>query len=139
MDHQLRKPHDRRHHHCLRDSDYGVIQNDESYLNDWLGEEFRQRVSKKRSIVVTSRLTDAFKRADVAVTETEEEAERAVVKERQAAPVTSSWGSILFSAEQNIEYAWWLAVFPGLAIFLTVAAFNIIGDRFRDALDPRTD
>ncbi|PYQ34093.1 MAG: hypothetical protein DMF57_07220, partial [Acidobacteria bacterium] len=76
---------------------------------------------------------------DVAVTETEEEAERAVVKERQAAPVTSSWGSILLSAEQNIEYAWWLAVFPGLAIFLTVAAFNIIGDRFRDALDPRTD
>ena len=34
---------------------------------------------------------------------------------------------------------WWLAVFPGLAIFLTVAAFNIIGDRFRDALDPRSD
>ena len=37
------------------------------------------------------------------------------------------------------KLAWWLAVFPGLAIFLTVAAFNIIGDRFRDALDPRTD
>lgn len=52
---------------------------------------------------------------------------------------TASWGSILFSAEQNIEYAWWLAVFPGLAIFVTVAAFNIIGDRFRDALDPRSD
>ena len=52
---------------------------------------------------------------------------------------TASWGSILFSAEQNIEYAWWLAVFPGVAIFLTVAAFNIIGDRFRDALDPRSD
>jgi peptide/nickel transport system permease protein len=44
-----------------------------------------------------------------------------------------------YRSEQNIEYAWWLAVFPGLAIFLTVAAFNIIGDRFRDALDPRSD
>jgi peptide/nickel transport system permease protein len=50
----------------------------------------------------------------------------------------ASWGNILYAAEQHIEYAWWLAVFPGTAIFLTVAAFNIIGDRFREALDPRT-
>ena len=53
-------------------------------------------------------------------------------------PPTATWGTILFSAEQHLEYAWWLAVFPGIAIFLTVAAFNIIGDRVRDALDPRT-
>lgn len=52
---------------------------------------------------------------------------------------TATWGSILASAKQYIEYAWWLVVFPGVAIFLTVAAFNIIGDRFRDALDPRSD
>lgn len=52
---------------------------------------------------------------------------------------TATWGSILASAQQFIEYAWWLIVFPGVAIFLTVAAFNIIGDRFRDALDPRSD
>ena len=52
---------------------------------------------------------------------------------------TATWGSILSSAQQFIEYAWWLVVFPGVAIFLTVAAFNIIGDRFRDALDPRAD
>lgn len=52
---------------------------------------------------------------------------------------TPTWGSLLFAAQQNIEYAWWLAVFPGIAIFLTVAAFNIIGDRFRDALDPRAE
>ncbi len=52
---------------------------------------------------------------------------------------TATWGSILSSAQQYIEYAWWLVVFPGVAIFLTVAAFNIIGDRFRDALDPRAD
>lgn len=49
---------------------------------------------------------------------------------------TATWGSILFSAAQHIDYAWWLVVFPGVAIFLTVAAFNIIGDRFRDAIDP---
>jgi peptide/nickel transport system permease protein len=52
---------------------------------------------------------------------------------------TATWGSILASAKQFIEYAWWLVVFPGVAIFLTVAAFNIIGDRFRDALDPRSE
>jgi peptide/nickel transport system permease protein len=52
---------------------------------------------------------------------------------------TATWGSILSAAEQNIEYAWWLVIFPGVAIFLTVAAFNVIGDRFRDALDPRAE
>jgi len=52
---------------------------------------------------------------------------------------TATWGSILSTAESNIEYAWWLVLFPGVAIFLTVAAFNVIGDRFRDALDPRAD
>lgn len=52
---------------------------------------------------------------------------------------TATWGSILSSAREFVEYAWWLIVFPGLAIFLTVAAFNIIGDRFRDALDPRSE
>ncbi|HEX3067760.1 MAG TPA: ABC transporter permease [Thermoanaerobaculia bacterium] len=52
---------------------------------------------------------------------------------------TATWGSILSSAKEFVEYAWWLIVFPGLAIFMTVAAFNIIGDRFRDALDPRSE
>lgn len=51
---------------------------------------------------------------------------------------TASWGSMLSSAREHIEYAWWLVLFPGLAIFTTVAAFNIIGERFRDALDPRS-
>jgi peptide/nickel transport system permease protein len=54
-------------------------------------------------------------------------------------PPTATWGNILSSAEQHLEYAWWLALFPGIAIFVTVAAFNIIGDRFRDALDPRSE
>ena len=52
---------------------------------------------------------------------------------------TPSWGGILSVAQQFIEYAWWLIVFPGFAIFTTVAAFNVIGDRVRDALDPRSD
>lgn len=52
---------------------------------------------------------------------------------------TASWGGILALAEEHIQYAWWLALFPGMAIFLTVASFNIIGDRFRDAIDPRSD
>ncbi|HUP48854.1 MAG TPA: ABC transporter permease [Thermoanaerobaculia bacterium] len=52
---------------------------------------------------------------------------------------TPSWGSILAVAYEYIELAWWLALFPGLAIFVTVAAFNLIGDRLRDALDPRSE
>ena len=49
----------------------------------------------------------------------------------------ASWGSILAVARDYIEFAWWLVVFPGVAIFLTVAAFNLIGDRLRDVLDPK--
>jgi peptide/nickel transport system permease protein len=50
---------------------------------------------------------------------------------------TASWGSILAIAKDYIEFAWWLVVFPGVAIFLTVAAFNLIGDRLRDVFDPK--
>jgi peptide/nickel transport system permease protein len=50
-----------------------------------------------------------------------------------------SWGAILSIAQRYIDQAWWLVAFPGAAIFTTVAAFNIIGDRFRDALDPRME
>ncbi|HEX7151812.1 MAG TPA: ABC transporter permease [Thermoanaerobaculia bacterium] len=52
---------------------------------------------------------------------------------------TATWGSILSTARDHLEYAWWLILFPGVAIFTTVAAFNIVGDRFRDALDPRSE
>jgi peptide/nickel transport system permease protein len=52
---------------------------------------------------------------------------------------TATWGNLLSTAELYLEYAWWLAVFPGVAIFLTVAAFNIIGDRVREAFDPRSE
>jgi peptide/nickel transport system permease protein len=52
---------------------------------------------------------------------------------------TASWGSILSAAREHIDYAWWLILFPGMAIFTTVAAFNIVGERLRDTLDPRSD
>jgi peptide/nickel transport system permease protein len=52
-------------------------------------------------------------------------------------PPTPSWGSILTSGKDNIEIAWWLSLFPGLAIFLTVLGYNLLGEGLRDALDPR--
>jgi peptide/nickel transport system permease protein len=52
---------------------------------------------------------------------------------------TASWGSILSAAHEHLDYAWWLVLFPGMAIFTTVAAFNIVGERLREALDPRSD
>jgi len=52
-------------------------------------------------------------------------------------PPTSSWGSMLTNAQELITRAPQLAVYPGLAIFITVIAFNFLGDGLQDALDPR--
>ena len=52
-------------------------------------------------------------------------------------PPSPSWGSMLNSAQRFLTQAPWLAIFPGLAIFLAVLSFNLIGDGLRDALDPR--
>lgn len=52
-----------------------------------------------------------------------------------AQPPTPEWGSMISAALQNFD-AWWLGVFPGLAILTVVMAFNFIGDSLRDALDP---
>jgi peptide/nickel transport system permease protein len=52
-------------------------------------------------------------------------------------PPAPSWGSMLNTAQRFLTQAPWMAVFPGLAIFLTVLAFNLLGDGLRDALDPK--
>lgn len=52
-------------------------------------------------------------------------------------PPTPSWGIMLSVARGYLEQAPWLGAFPGLAIFLTVLGFNLLGDGIRDALDPR--
>jgi peptide/nickel transport system permease protein len=52
-------------------------------------------------------------------------------------PPTPSWGNILTSGKDYIEFAWWLSLFPGLAILITVLAYNLLGEGIRDALDPR--
>ncbi|MCA1726173.1 MAG: ABC transporter permease [Actinobacteria bacterium] len=49
-----------------------------------------------------------------------------------------SWGRMLSDAARLFEVAWWLMLFPGLFLFLTTLAFNLLGDGLRDALDPRT-
>ena len=49
----------------------------------------------------------------------------------------SPWGSILSNARQLLPSAWWLTAFPGLAIFLTVTSYNLVGEGLRDATDPR--
>jgi peptide/nickel transport system permease protein len=52
-------------------------------------------------------------------------------------PPRPSWGRMLFEGRGFMQQAWWMAVFPGLAIFVTVLACNVVGDGLRDALDPR--
>lgn len=52
-------------------------------------------------------------------------------------PPEPSWGNILASGKSNLTVAWWLSVYPGLAILITVLSYNLIGEGLRDALDPR--
>jgi len=54
-----------------------------------------------------------------------------------AQPPTPEWGTMLADARQFIQRAWWVVTFPGLAILITVLAFNLMGDGLRDALDPK--
>jgi len=50
---------------------------------------------------------------------------------------TPSWGDILNESRRYIDFAWWLAFFPGLAILITIMAYNFVGEGLRDAVDPR--
>jgi peptide/nickel transport system permease protein len=52
-------------------------------------------------------------------------------------PPTPSWGNILTDGKDNIDIAWWLSLFPGLAILITVLGYNLLGEGIRDSLDPR--
>jgi peptide/nickel transport system permease protein len=54
-----------------------------------------------------------------------------------AQPPTAEWGLMLSESRRYLRVAWWLAVFPGVSIMLTVLAINVLGDAVRDALDPR--
>lgn len=52
-------------------------------------------------------------------------------------PPTPSWGDILSQSRAYVDFAWWLTIFPGVAIFLTITMYNLVGEGFRDAVDPR--
>ena len=52
-------------------------------------------------------------------------------------PPTPSWGNMLIAGKQTLGTAWWLSVFPGLAILITVLGYNLLGEGIRDAMDPR--
>jgi microcin C transport system permease protein len=52
-------------------------------------------------------------------------------------PPTPSWGELLNQAQQNFTVGWWLAVFPSLAMFLTLTMLSLVGEATRDAMDPR--
>lgn len=52
-------------------------------------------------------------------------------------PPTASWGSMISDGRTYLSSAWWISFFPGMAIFLTVLAFNFLGDWLRDRFDPR--
>lgn len=52
-------------------------------------------------------------------------------------PNQISWGVMLYNAQRFLRHAWWTAMFPGMAIFLVVMGFNLVGDGLNDALNPK--
>ena len=52
-------------------------------------------------------------------------------------PTVMSWGVMLHNAQEFFSRAWWMAAFPGMAIFLTTLGLNLVGDGLNDALNPR--
>ncbi|UQZ89056.1 peptide ABC transporter permease [Deltaproteobacteria bacterium Smac51] len=53
-------------------------------------------------------------------------------------PPTSTWGAMLADGKDYLSRAWWLSLYPGLAILVTVLSYNLVGEGLRDALDPRS-
>jgi peptide/nickel transport system permease protein len=54
-------------------------------------------------------------------------------------PPQASWGNILTDGKEYIQFAWWLSLYPGLAILITVLGYNLLGEGLRDAFDPRSN
>ena len=52
-------------------------------------------------------------------------------------PPNPSWGNILTEGKDNIQIAWWLSLYPGLAILITVLGYNLLGEGLRDYFDPK--
>ena len=53
-------------------------------------------------------------------------------------PPTASWGAMISDATEIFDSAWWYMTFPGIALVLTVLAFNLVGDGMQDALNPKS-
>lgn len=77
-----------------RDSDYGAIWKNEAFLNDWLAEEFRNRVSDSQNIKLTTRLSEAFKSIDLPVSEDMVEEESRVIQSHQAVQSPEEAGGV---------------------------------------------
>ena len=52
-------------------------------------------------------------------------------------PYVPSWGGLLNASRDFLDIAWWLTLAPGFAIFITITAYNVVGEGLRDAIDPR--
>lgn len=93
-------------HHVLivsRDNDYGVTLGDQGFINDWLKREFKDRVSRKRNIVLTQKLTDGLKKLDEIVTREDEEEEARII----STPSAPSFQQTMSSLQQTMSKAEW--------------------------------
>ena len=118
-----------------RDSDYGIVSDKYAILNDWLRQEFKERVSRKRSIILTNRLAEGFKRASIQVTQEEAEEEQEHIQTTWQTLAIPNLSGILSSAAANI------AAIPNLSgIFSNIAAIpNLSGILSNAAANIPTD
>lgn len=109
-----------------RDSDYGSHYQGKSILNDWLRQEFKERVSQKRSIILTSRLTEAFKQVAIPVSKEEEDAEDSLIK---AEDVRKAMSMLSLSDIANVDVT---NLTPSDASNLRKVISQIISESFSD-------
>ena len=86
-----------------RDSDFGCTYDNESYLNDWLMQEFKQRVSQRRKIILTNRLSYAFQLVKIPVTNEMIEEEKSVIKWNYNPFISSELQDSIFKLNEQIE------------------------------------
>ena len=89
-----------------RDSDYGIHNDGISIINDWLLQEFKERVSHRRSLSLTVRLTEAFKQASITVSKEEEESEDSLLKNRDIRSELSRFPAFDPTWPDDVKHKW---------------------------------
>ena len=87
-----------------RDTDFGTLYNNDSFLNDWLIQEFKERVSRERKITLTDKLTHAFKAVEIPFTKEMAEEEKELIKSNPAAMINENLQKVILRMIKNMKF-----------------------------------